>query len=478
MQVHVEVVREDELHVAEGIGGARPLADADVPVREVDAVGAHHAPVAHDLEVVLREIRRVAHEGGDRLLARDLRGHVPVGAEHHRLHLVAEDRRRAVRLARHHAHLQRRLPAVERREVEGGDVHEDVLVAERLRQPAPPLEVQLELADPRRHGDVQRGHRRRVQPSVRGQAVAGLEALQPRAHGVVEDRSGAGGRRGHVPRGGEPRDESGHPRPRLARLRGHGRPSAGGGDLAVAPEGLLQRHVLRVARDEPGQRFRDAALLHRRRQRLHEVRLAGLAEPVLVHLARLHAARLQVARERHEHEAEPRLRLRDLLRRRALLEEAGRAELHRLHGRDVVVRGVQAVFRSALDGGLERLYFRPGLAVVGPDGLVAPRLVRGLRLRPGLGIGARPFRRRPGEPRPDRCLQRGWRSARSGGLAVCRLPVAGAAREAGGRETEDQQGVPGSRAHLHEGPVLQWPCRFPGGTRHATEGGADVKAVR
>jgi hypothetical protein len=41
--------------------------------------------------------------------ARDVGRDVPVGTEDDGRHLVAEDRRRAVLLARHHAHLQRDL---------------------------------------------------------------------------------------------------------------------------------------------------------------------------------------------------------------------------------------------------------------------------------------------------------------------------------------------------------------------------------
>ena len=107
------------------------------------------------LELVAVEVAGIAQDGRDRLLPQDARRHVPVGAEDDLRHLVAEDGRGGlVGLARHHPYREGDLALLDRLELEGRDVDEDVAVAELLGQPPPALEVQLDLRDAIRGGGV------------------------------------------------------------------------------------------------------------------------------------------------------------------------------------------------------------------------------------------------------------------------------------------------------------------------------------
>jgi hypothetical protein len=56
-------------------------------------------------------------------------------------------------------------------ELEPGDVHHHRRIAEPARDPAPALEVQLDLADPLLDGDVQLGERPVAHDAVRFDAV-------------------------------------------------------------------------------------------------------------------------------------------------------------------------------------------------------------------------------------------------------------------------------------------------------------------
>ena len=153
--VQVDVVRvgEQELHVAQGVAGPRLLAERQlldflrvVPVHRagVHGLGAA-AGAAQDLDVLAAQEVGIARGRRRRLALDDAVRHVPVGAEHHRLHLVAEDRRGVLRLADNHLHLQHRLAVLPRRHVEGRHVHQDVARPQVVGQPAPALEVQRNL---------------------------------------------------------------------------------------------------------------------------------------------------------------------------------------------------------------------------------------------------------------------------------------------------------------------------------------------
>src|SRR4029450_3509136 len=78
----------------------------------------------------------------------------PEGAE-----AAPQARRRRDPLPRHDARAPWRAPLPRELELEGRNVHEDVGVAELPRDPAPALEVQLDLPDAVDHGDVEGGER-------------------------------------------------------------------------------------------------------------------------------------------------------------------------------------------------------------------------------------------------------------------------------------------------------------------------------
>ena len=161
VQVHVELVREHELHQPQGVLRPRPLADLhpQVGVGPVDTRRRHALAVLDHLELVAVEIAGIAQDGRDRLFPQDARRHVPVRAEDDLRHLVAEDGRGGlVGLPRHHPHREGGLALLDRLELEGRDVDEDVAVAELLGQPPPALEVQLDLRDAIRGGGVPGRH--------------------------------------------------------------------------------------------------------------------------------------------------------------------------------------------------------------------------------------------------------------------------------------------------------------------------------
>ena len=159
-----------------------------VEVLRVDGQGRRVVVAGrHDLQVLAREVARVAARVRDDLARDDAGGRVPVRAEDHVLQAVDEDRRLVLeRLADDDVHAQRLVGGlrVGRPQAEERDVHEQVRVLAHLGQPAHALHGELDLAHAMGEGDVQAGDRSRTEDAVRLHAVAALEAL----HGVDERR--------------------------------------------------------------------------------------------------------------------------------------------------------------------------------------------------------------------------------------------------------------------------------------------------
>ena len=227
--------------------------------------------------------------------------------------------------------------------MEGRNVGEDVALAERLREPAPALEVELDLADAVLDGHVQGGEDLAVQAAVRGQAVAALEPLERILGLGVEHGRGGGGRvgsartlrrrrsgggrrrRGEIAGRDQASAESRDRRIGLAcsqrETRGQRAPATARADLAIAGEDLLERGVLRVAGPQAVEGVSELPRVERHLEDLGEVSLALLAEPVLVDLPRRNASALEMGRELHEGMREPDVGIQHRLHRAALLEE-------------------------------------------------------------------------------------------------------------------------------------------------------------
>ena len=149
VQVHGELVREEELHVAKGVLRPRALPDAITPRSDVlHTEGAlNHRRILslprNDLVVVRLEVAGVLLCQRQDLLDRDLLRDVPVRTELHELHRVGEDRGlpSLELITHHHAHVEDLASTVEGLEVIVRDVHDDASPRQHGREPAQPLEI-------------------------------------------------------------------------------------------------------------------------------------------------------------------------------------------------------------------------------------------------------------------------------------------------------------------------------------------------
>jgi hypothetical protein len=143
-----------------------------------------------DLEPLARLIPRLAGDLGQDLLAGDARRHVPVGVEDDLDHPAGEHGRLGGGLAGHDLHRQHGPAPLHHVQVEAADVHHDVAVArvaEIARQPAPAVEVDLDLPDPLPGRHVEGHEGSLAQLAVGIEAVAVLEFDQSGLEGGVEE---------------------------------------------------------------------------------------------------------------------------------------------------------------------------------------------------------------------------------------------------------------------------------------------------
>ncbi len=190
VQVDVFRIRKDELHQPERVLRAGALAQPQLALTEQGQglrAGRHHlcvvAVAAHDLQVVALEPGRVAHQGGQQLVAHDRARHVPVGAEDHGAHRLGHHRRAGVqRPSDDDGHVDRRplrIGSVPGPQPEQGDVDADDRAGAEFGQPAQALEREFYLLHAQRHRHVQRLQRFAAEHAVGVQAVAPLEATDP-----------------------------------------------------------------------------------------------------------------------------------------------------------------------------------------------------------------------------------------------------------------------------------------------------------
>ena len=107
----------------------------------------------------------------------DALGDAPIGVEIDRLDGGAHGRRLALGLAGDDAVPELDLMALDRFELEGGNVDQDVAILDPLlRQLAQPLQIDAQLREARLRGNVEGLQRRRVQPSGGPQPIVVLEA--------------------------------------------------------------------------------------------------------------------------------------------------------------------------------------------------------------------------------------------------------------------------------------------------------------
>ena len=168
---------------------ARVLAEPElgaVRLAPVDVGGVDLRPVVgagEDADLLLLQVLRLLDEAGDQVERGDALGHPPVGEEIDRLDGGAHGRRLPLGLAGDDAVPQLDLVALDRLELEGGDVDQDVAVLDPLRHQLPqPLQIDAQLREARLRRDVQRQQRRLVDAAGDAQPVVELEA----AHGGIE----------------------------------------------------------------------------------------------------------------------------------------------------------------------------------------------------------------------------------------------------------------------------------------------------
>ena len=100
---------------------------------------------------------------------------MPIRVEHEVAHRVAEHRRAVKRAAHNDSHGQHQRVPIHYLELERRDVHDDVTTSQILRQPAPALEVQLQLLHPTFHRHVELGASRDGYHTIFRQAMAPLK---------------------------------------------------------------------------------------------------------------------------------------------------------------------------------------------------------------------------------------------------------------------------------------------------------------
>ncbi len=192
VQVDVGAVRHHELDAPERIERPGLLPDCD-PIADLldERIGRHHDLAADEQFVLfLREVAGVGDRLRADLLALNRRRHIPWWLELHGDEVDGEQRRVVLhRVPHHHVHRQHlRLriggPA-QRIEAEAGDVDDDRWRREGARQPAPPLQRELDLAHLRGEGPREAEARGVADHAIGAEALPPLEMLDRLGECVV-----------------------------------------------------------------------------------------------------------------------------------------------------------------------------------------------------------------------------------------------------------------------------------------------------
>ena len=205
MEIDVVAVGEDELDVAEGVSGARPLADAHLAA--LDGIemrlgeAADGPPVATDeFEALLVEIGRVAPQLGQGFAAGDRGRYIPVRAEFDVLHFGREDRRAGLAgIADDDVHcglhLELAVAYLVSAQPEFRNIDDDGARRWRQRRPAQPFQRQFKLAHAGRRRPVQLFESGGADDAVGTQAMAFLKGADAvNDNPVVTRRRHAAGR--------------------------------------------------------------------------------------------------------------------------------------------------------------------------------------------------------------------------------------------------------------------------------------------
>ena len=372
-------VGQHELDLAQGVLVAGLLAQGELPRADrapVHLGHRHEALAARQLHLVARRRhrRRVAAQQRQLVLHRDAVGHVPVGIEHQVLEGAREHRGAAVGAPHDHVHLQHRLTLLHHLQVEIGDIHQDIGRRYLPRQPAPALQVGVQLVYPGKPVGVEYLQAGRPHQAVGLQAGVALEFLDRLQQlGVVIARVGPGAVQAQLQL----------PHPLAAVARAQQRPGGHrlGEDIGLGRQLCpfrQQRLVLRVLRP---QRLQGLAHVTGFGQQVagegRRIQLLALEKPVLVQGAD-HAA-VAVAGLGQQGVGVQQVQLR-------------RRQGSRRQGVVVVAPGREAVGGGRLDLGQQRGPLGGQGAVLEPQG---PVLVCAVQLHQRGGVGNRVGRGQP-----------------------------------------------------------------------------------
>ena len=276
----------------------------DVELDQTERVpGAGRLPqfaAAQHLDVLACQVPRRAMFLRPQLFVGDAVGHVPVRAEDDLRDVAAEDGRPQIVLADDDPHRHHGAAVLRQHEREGRNVDEGVRIAEVRREPAPALEIQLDLPDARGRFYVE------LRARARSHDAIGLEPLErlESPHGTIEIGIKFVTRLRKVSAGGETCGELRDRRSSVAEaerfLRVDFRPSACGVDAPVRRKPTAQCRVFGMRRRHAHDGRSHFMQFERGLQRCDEIVRARRQAPRRLDRFRIDAARQKVRGEQKE----------------------------------------------------------------------------------------------------------------------------------------------------------------------------------